>query len=80
MMTDAAKIECEPAASIVAKLGGETATARIAGCTRQEVHRWQRPRERRGTGGIIPMRRAKAILDWAREHGRDLTEAEFFPR
>lgn len=67
-----------PAARIIDKLGGAKRVAEIVGVDVSRVHRWTYPRERRGTGGIVPSRHQQRLLDHARANGIDLTPADFF--
>lgn len=58
----------DPAARIVAALGGVRATARIVGCTPGAVSRWMMPREKRGTSGRINQKHWPSILKHAKKH------------
>jgi hypothetical protein len=69
----------EPAASIIAKLGGDTAVASIAGVHRTRVANWKRPKVAGGTGGIIPFRHQESLLDAAKLKGVDLSADDFRP-
>lgn len=63
---------------IIDKCGGPRATAELAEVDVSRVHRWTYPKERGGTGGIIPAKRQALILRKAREQGIDLTPNDFF--
>jgi hypothetical protein len=65
-----------PAAAVIEKCGGIDEAAKIVGRHRSVVNRWLRPRERGGTGGLVPMRHAKRLL----ESVPGLTEADFFEK
>lgn len=67
-----------PARTVIAKLGGEAAVASIAGTAITAPYRWQAPKERGGTGGVIPTRHQKNLLEYARGAGIDLTPGDFF--
>jgi hypothetical protein len=69
----------EPARSIITKLGGETAVAQICGTAISAPYRWQYARERGGTGGIIPQRHHRALLDYAEVRRIPLRADEFLP-
>jgi hypothetical protein len=69
----------EPARSIITKLGGEGAVALICGIAVSGPYRWQYPRERGGTGGLIPQRHHRALIDHAEANGIPLTAEEFLP-
>lgn len=69
---------CEPAASVIARMGGVTAVAAITGRSAIQVRRW-RLRHAPGTAGIIPdADKAKLILA-AKERGIALDWADFKP-
>lgn len=44
---------CEPAASVIAKLGGTTTVAKILDRDESTIRRWRMPKPH-GTGGTIP--------------------------
>lgn len=56
----------EPAASVIALLGGPKQTAIITGKTENWVSRWPRPEKRGGTGGKIPYKAARKIVAYVR--------------
>lgn len=68
----------EPAKSIVAKIGAQKC-AEITGKHASRIYRWMAPREKGGTGGIIPFEDASLLLAYAEKEGVPLTPAEFFP-
>lgn len=76
-MSDERSQGLEPASSIVAKLGGEAKVAEITGTAFTAPYRWQYGREKGGTGGTIPQRYHRTLLDYAREHEIDLSAEEF---
>jgi hypothetical protein len=67
----------EPADSIIAKFGGPSRVAGIVNVHRTRVSNWKRPREKGGTGGIIPQRYHRPLLDYAAEQSIFLTAEEF---
>lgn len=69
----------EPAATIIATLGGDTAVAAITGVHRTRVANWKRPRSTGGTGGVIPLKHITKLLDAARDRDIPLTAAQFLP-
>lgn len=71
------RIALEPAASIIRKLGGEGAAAKLTGATYTAPYRWQASREKGGTGGLIPQRYHRMLLDHARAAGIDLRAEDF---
>jgi hypothetical protein len=75
VMSDA---HLEPAKSIIAKIGIEK-VAEITGKHVSRVYRWMYPKERGGTGGLIPQTDAPTILKYARDNSIELSPADFFP-
>jgi hypothetical protein len=69
----------EPAATIVAKLGGPSAVSRDLGVHRTRVSNWMRPRDKGGTGGIIPHWHVADLLQIARDKGVALEDKDFAP-
>ena len=67
----------DPARSIITKLGGETAVAHICGTAASAPYRWQYARERGGTGGLIPQRHHRALMDYAEAKRIPLAAEEF---
>ncbi|MBT9370826.1 hypothetical protein KLP42_13050 [Rhizobium sp. CSW-27] len=67
----------DPAKSIIAKIGIEKVSA-VTGKHISRVYRWMYPKDRGGTGGMIPQREASVLLAYARERNIDLIPAEFF--
>jgi hypothetical protein len=55
----------EPADSIISRLGGVGAVAKATGVHRTRVSNWKRPREKGGTGGVIPQKHHRTLLDYA---------------
>lgn len=53
--------------------------AEIVGVHRTRVSNWSRPKESGGTGGQIPMRHVRALLEAAKEKGIALTAEDFLP-
>lgn len=66
----------DPARSVIAKIGIEK-VAEVTGKHVSRVYRWMHPKERGGTGGVIPHAAAAALLSYARENGIPLTASEF---
>lgn len=67
-----------PAEKIIEKFGGAGELARALGVAPSTVYRWVYPRNRRGTGGIIPPENHLKILDLARERGIEISPEDFF--
>lgn len=68
----------EPAKTIIEKCGGAKVVARALGVDVSAVVRWRLPRDRTGTGGLIPAKHQAALLQHAKDAGIDLTPADFF--
>ncbi len=69
----------EPARSIIAYLGGVQAVAPVVGKHPSRVYRWMAPETvREGTGGIVPAKDQRRLLEHARDSGKDLRPEDFF--
>lgn len=68
-----------PASSIIETLGGPTAVSRLVGIHRTRVSNWMRPKEKGGTGGIIPFRHVPALIGAAQALGHNITADDFLP-
>lgn len=71
---------------IIAKFGGARRLAKLMGQIDENegrkpasVYRWTYPRERGGTGGIIPAAALKTIMKLARIEGIVLSETDLYP-
>lgn len=69
----------EPAATIIRALGGPSMVSEITGAHRTRVSNWQRPKEKGGTGGIIPQKYFPALLEAAKSKNVDLKADDFLP-
>lgn len=69
----------EPAHSIIHRLGGEAVVATITGTASTAPYRWQYPRDKGGTNGVIPQRHHLALLDYANANSIALTASDFLP-
>lgn len=72
-----------PAQAIIEKLGGDRAVCDLLlsmgdDCCISTVCRWRLPKERGGTGGLIPSKRIMRLIAAAQEKGVILTPADFF--
>jgi hypothetical protein len=70
----------EPAHSIIEKLGGASAVARILNLSHVSVLAWRKPKEKKGTDGQIPSRHIAPLVDAARRDGIELDFADFFDK
>lgn len=67
----------EPAKSIISKIGIEK-VSEITGKHVSRVYRWMYPKERGGTGGMIPQGEAPALLAYAKANEIDVSADDFF--
>jgi hypothetical protein len=68
-----------PAKRIIELLGGEAQVAFLTGTSYTAPYRWQAARHKGGTGGLIPQRHHRALLDYARGKGIALAAEDFLP-
>ncbi|WP_246723514.1 hypothetical protein [Rhizobium sp. ARZ01] len=68
----------EPAKSIIAKIGIEK-VSEITGKHVSRVYRWMYPKDRGGTGGIIPQSDVPGLLAYARANEIEITANDFLP-
>lgn len=59
---------CDPAFSVIERLGGKTAVSERLQLDKSTLSRWCQPRPE-GTGGLIPQRHWPAVVAMARELG-----------
>ncbi len=71
-------VSLTPAARVIEKCGGIEATAEMVGRDRSVVNRWRLPKEKGGTGGIVPAHHQVTLLSEAPKHGIKLTSSDFF--
>jgi len=75
---DMSEKHLDPAKSIIGKIGIEK-VAEVTGKHVSRVYRWMYPKEKGGTGGLIPQTDAPAILAYAKSKRIPLKEKDFFP-
>ncbi len=69
----------EPANSIITYLGGAKAVSEIVEKHVSRVYRWTYPETvREGTGGLIPAREQRKLLEYCRDNDIELQPADFF--
>jgi hypothetical protein len=69
----------EPARTVVEILGGTERVSELLGISATQVWRWQAPKgQSAGTGGVVPSKWHKPLMDWAREHNKPLKHKHFF--
>ena len=73
------QISLEPAATIIDRFGGPDVVVEITGADRTRVYRWTQPKERHGTGGLIPQSHITKLLAAAKERGIRLDGNDFLP-
>jgi hypothetical protein len=66
-----------PAQQIIERLGGAAQVSFITGTSYTAPYRWQAARAKGGTGGIIPQRHHRRLIDFARAQGIPLAAEEF---
>lgn len=72
-------MRCEPANTIIKKFNGLRPVAVAANVTVHSVMRWRSPKERGGTGGVIPHWHMRALLEAAEQLNIELEPADFLP-
>lgn len=72
-------MRCEPANTIIKKFNGLKALAEAADVSVHTVMRWRTPKEKGGTGGIVPHWHIGTILQAAKSRGIELSPVDFSP-
>lgn len=67
-----------PAHTVIEICGGFAAVAEITGRHETRIRRWTYPKDRGGTGGLIPSDMQHVLLNAARKSGKDLRPEHFF--
>lgn len=70
----------EPAHTVITICGGYAEAARMSGRSEVRVRRWEYPKDKGGTGGLIPTECQQTLLDAARGEGKPLRPDHFFAR
>ena len=68
---------CQPAASLIAAMGGLSSVANAANVSVTSVQRWRLPQRKGGTGGIIPAKYHTRLMKHAATRGVALPLAAF---
>jgi len=63
---------------IFTKLGGPAVAAGATGVAVQTAYRWSYPKERGGTGGVIPAKYHQILLDFSSKSDLPLKHSDFF--
>ena len=71
--------KANPASIVIARLGGEAMVSSITGTAYTAPYRWQAARAKGGTGGLIPQRHHRRLIDYARSQEIPLSTDEFLP-
>ncbi|MEL6467079.1 MAG: hypothetical protein AAFQ58_19125 [Pseudomonadota bacterium] len=69
----------EPASTIIKKLGGAAAVAKMAGVHVTRVYMWMRSKDVGGTGGVIPLKHAPVLIEQAKQREIEINPADFVP-
>ncbi len=69
----------EPASTIVKRLGGPATVAAAVGTALTAPYRWQYPRAKGGTNGVIPQRHHRALIEFAKANAIALSAEDFLP-
>jgi len=71
---------CEPAHTVVTKLGGVGATCKHLKVSRNVIYMWLTPKRdsNKATGGVIPLKHWKPLLELSRSKGIDLKLQDLF--
>lgn len=65
-----------PAELVVRRFGGTRRLARLMGRHASTISRWTLPKDRGGTGGLIPSGEQRALLALAAQHDIELSASE----
>ncbi|MDP2495880.1 hypothetical protein Q8W25_17765 [Shimia thalassica] len=68
-----------PAKTIIQIFGGEADVARITERSVSRVYCWTYPKEKGGTGGLIPAECQQQLMAYARLNDLPLKPEDFFP-
>lgn len=67
-----------PAERIIAKFGGVKRLSKLTGLSENSIYKWTYPKDRGGTGGLIPSERQASVLQAARENAIEVQPEDFF--
>jgi hypothetical protein len=68
----------DPASTIITRFGGVAAVADLLNLNRTSVLRWTHPKDRGGTGGLVPSKHQADLMAKAQERGVKIQPADFF--
>lgn len=69
----------EPARTVIERFGGEAKVAEVTGASMTAPYRWTYPRDRGGTGGNIPQKHHRALLEYAKQNDIELSAEDLLP-
>ncbi|QBX34612.1 hypothetical protein E4191_07720 [Paracoccus liaowanqingii] len=69
----------EPAREIIKKCGGAKRVAEVTGCSVNWVYRWVTSADSGGTGGRVPEKPRRRLLEAARAGQVELSPSDFEP-
>ncbi|MGQ3213807.1 MAG: hypothetical protein ACT6U0_09910 [Shinella sp.] len=72
-------MRCEPANTIIKKFKGLKSLADVTDVKVHTVMRWRMPKDKGGTGGVVPHWHVPAILEAAKARGLDIRPSDFAP-
>lgn len=70
----------EPAKTIITALGGARAVSELLGIHRSAVWKWSQPKEKGGTGGVIPIHHIPLLLHECGQRGLEVGAGDFLPQ
>lgn len=70
----------DPASTIITRCGGVAVVADWLSLNRTSVLRWTHPREKGGTGGLIPSKHQAPLISAAERHGKRIEPQDFFAK
>jgi hypothetical protein len=70
----------EPARTIISRLGGAAKVRDLTGASINAPYRWQYAKDKGGTGGLIPQRYHRTLLDYAAANRINLKAEDFLPK
>lgn len=75
----------EPAHTLILKFApngklsaGIDLVAEVTGTDRTSVYRWMRPKDKGGTGGVVPTKKQQQLFEYARREHIPIQTSDFF--
>lgn len=66
------------ASRVIEKCGGVAAVSKITGRAAPSIHKWRHPKEKGGTGGLVPTDAQTRLMAAAQRGEIDLSPDDFF--